>query len=124
MTGETLCLYDSAARPQPLVDIRMPPGAQCGGKPCWKATMAGFRYGDRDRAWDGVARAILKAGGDGRATVLLKANGLTIPFPTDAALPFTPPVRVQLQADNGQCWEAVYSTATRSDPEQFQARSD
>jgi hypothetical protein len=41
-----------------------------------------------------------------------------------STLPFTAPVRVQLQADNGQCWEATYSTATRSNAPQFQAKSD
>jgi 6-phosphogluconolactonase (cycloisomerase 2 family) len=121
--GQTLCVYD--ARPQAPLDMRMPAGEQCGATPCWSATTStpGFRYGDRARRWDGVTKAVLTAGADGRASILLKAKG-PIPLPPGAPLPFVPPVRVQLQSDTGECWEATFSTASQSDAQLFKARSD
>jgi hypothetical protein len=35
-----------------------------------------------------------------------------------------PRVTVQLQNTDGECWEAVYSTATKNDTGQFAAKSD
>ena len=40
------------------------------------------------------------------------------------SLPLTPPVVVQLQATNGECWGAVYSMPTRNDVGGVTARSD
>jgi len=51
----------------------------------------------------------------------VKAAMGTIPMPP---LPLTPPVRVQMQASNGECWEATYSAPLKNDPSLFQARAD
>jgi hypothetical protein len=40
-------------------------------------------------------------------------------------LPLTLPVRAQLQAANGECWEAVYSQfVTKNQPDIFKATPD
>lgn len=50
--------------------------------------------------------------GPGKGPLTMPALGLTVP------------ARVQLQAGDGQCWEAGYSTATKNTPEQFEAKSN
>jgi len=42
----------------------------------------------------------------------------------DPLLPLALPLRVQLQASNGECWEAVYSTSLENDAAGFRAQSD
>jgi hypothetical protein len=39
-------------------------------------------------------------------------------------LPLTPPVRLQIQASTGTCWEAVFSTPITNDALQFKAKGD
>ena len=91
--------------------------------PCWRATGTGFRYADREGTPDAVTAMRATAGAAGQARITLTAKGRTIPFPPGSTLPFSPPVRVQLQ--NGEsCWEATFSTPLQSDAEHFQARSD
>ena len=119
-----LCIYDQAAAPQPRVAAVVPAGAGCtdtGAKVCWNQSATGFKYGDLARSPDGVTHARLKAGAAGRAQVVVKAKGENIPAPP---LPFTLPVVVQMQAANGQCWEATYSTPKRNDAFRFDAKGD
>ena len=65
----------------------------------------------------------LQPGADGRATITLKARGPRLVAPP---LPLTLPLRVQLWADGGACWEARYDTAgvTRNDVGGFTAKSE
>ena len=39
-------------------------------------------------------------------------------------LPLTPPVTVQLQGANGQCWGATYSAPSVNDTGEFKAQTD
>ena len=50
----------------------------------------------------------------GKAKIRAKGHGILLPFLTGPA-PVPLPLRVQLQAANGNCWEAVYSTASQND---------
>jgi hypothetical protein len=99
------------------------PGASvCETKPCWKATSTvGYKYSDRDVLPDGIRTITLRAGVDDHARILAKLKGDPVPMPT---LPLTPPVEVQLQATNGECWSAVYSTPIVNDAVQFKAKAD
>ena len=46
----------------------------------------------------------------------------TLPPPT---LPLTLPVTVEVRnSQTSDCWQAVYGTAIKNDPEQFKAKSD
>ena len=63
----------------------------------------------------------LKAGRDDAAKITLRASGPNMNFP---ALPLGVPVRVQLQAANGECWETLYPTATVNDGARFISRAD
>ena len=58
---------------------------------------------------------------DGKPRLSTKARGPQAGLP---ALGFELPVTAQLQASNGECWEASYATALRNDAGKFEALSD
>jgi hypothetical protein len=120
-TDFVLCLYDASGLPQPRLDALAPAGGTCPSKACWKPSAKKVQYRDPVETPDGLQRITLKPGADGRAAIIVKAADGTIPVPT---LPLTPPVRVQMQASNGECWEATYSTPLENDASGFQARAD
>jgi hypothetical protein len=68
---------------------------------------AGYSYAQRDATPQGIISMKLKAGAAGEARVSVKGKGTALLLP---GLPLAVPVRVQLQASNGLCWEAVFST--------------
>jgi hypothetical protein len=120
-----LCLYGEAdATRTLLLPSTVPPGGLCHGKPCWTVRGAtGFRFADRDRTHGGLARLDLRSGTEGKATFTLQAKGpgLATP-PTPLALP----VRAQLRATTGACWESTFSLpgAVKNDAGNVKARSD
>ena len=50
----------------------------------------------------------LKSGADGKAAITVGDSGDALPLPT---LPLGLPITVQVQAGQGPCWEATYTTA-------------
>src|SRR2546427_4060921 len=121
-TSYRLCVYDApGGTPALELSAAAPAGGLCAGKPCWKESTAGFKYSNAPLTPDGLRRILLKAGGSGAAKISLKGRGVNLPLPT---LPLSPPVTVQLQATNGQCWDAVYGTPLVNDASEFKARSD
>ena len=120
----TLCVYDESGAPTLATGAVIPGGGTCKGKPCWKALgTSGFAYKDSKRLRFGIAAIELKAGPDGKAHLQIKGQGATLPVP---ALPAPLPLRVQLTAENGTCWESVFSTTgtTRNDGARYQGKSD
>ena len=79
-----------------------------------------FRYANDAGTPDGLRRVVLK---EGRARIRVNGMGVNLPLPS---LPFVkdPRVVAQLNAANGLCWEATYSTATVNDQTMFKAKSD
>ena len=62
------------------------------------------------------------AGAADKSVVQVKAKGMPIDMPT---LPLTTPVIVQLVITDGlttSCWQTTFTTATKSDTEQFKAK--
>ncbi len=122
-----LCIYTGAV---PTLTFRalMPAGGICATKPCWKAAgTTGFKYKDKDATPDGATNLVLKSGIDGKAKAVFKAKGVNLtgrpfgmPSPPLASLP----VRVQLQSDTGQCWEAHFSTFIKNEAGAFKAKAD
>jgi hypothetical protein len=103
-TDYRLCVYDHAdTTPALVLEAAVPAGGACDGKPCWRHRRAGFRFKSKDLAGDGVAQIDLAPGREGKAAIAVKGRGANLPSP---ALPLTLPVRVQLRASNGSCWEA------------------
>jgi hypothetical protein len=104
-------VYDSSILAQPVFSSSSLPGRTCGTKPCWAATATGYRYSDRAGIPDGITAVRVLGGTSGTAKIALKGKGAGLP---QLGLPYQTPVTAQLQASNGQCWEASYTTATSS----------
>jgi 6-phosphogluconolactonase (cycloisomerase 2 family) len=122
-----LCIYDGSATGA-FLEALMPTGGGCGrgndlgGVPCWKAVPGkGFKYKRRDTVPHGIVAAKLLAGAEGRTKLIVKGKKEVLPLGSGTP---TLPVTVQLQNANGDCWEAVYSTARRDDGVIFKAKSD
>jgi hypothetical protein len=107
-----LCVYDASASPQPLLETGVPAGGACGAIPCWQ-TLSGQRihYFDQRLGFvEGLRLIRMTPGIDGRTRVAVRARGEALELPP---VPLTPPVTVQIQVSNGECWSAAYSTFIR-----------
>lgn len=100
------CVYDASADPQPLISTAVPAGGACGKGPCWKE-LSGKRldYLDRVRYVGGLELIRMKPGEEGKARALVRGRKENLGLPDT---PLTPPVTVQLQVANGECWTAEY----------------
>ena len=107
-TAYALCAYDGSLSTQPIVSAISPAQGSCGQRLCWQPLTGGFAfYQDRSRTSDGLEQIRLKAGAAGSARVGVRGAGPKLSLP---ATPLTPPVVVQLQGSNGECWSATYSS--------------
>jgi hypothetical protein len=109
-TAFALCVYDASAAPQPVAKVLSTAQGQCRkGVLCWTALSNSptLRYYDGDKTSDGLQQILLRSGGAGQARIGVRAGGPRLTLP---ATPLTPPVVVQLQGSNDQCWTATYST--------------
>jgi len=121
-TNYQLCLYDqSGATPTLRLASNAPAGGTCGARPCWTGTTTGFVYADPALTPDGLATISARGAGAGAAKLLIKGKGTNLPL---SGLPLGPPVRVQLSAGSGVCWEAVYTTPLTNNAGKFKAKSD
>jgi hypothetical protein len=127
LTSYRLCLYDENPEgPFLATEAELPAGDYCRGKACWRRlpNQKGFVYGDLDRTPDGVAKLVLKTGTEGRAKLVLKAQGLNFAVPT-LALEQAPRVTVQLLNSAGSCWSATFGVpALQNDELGFKDFSD
>ena len=118
-----VCVYDGSARPQPLMEMDVPPGGTCGTKPCWKASgTTGFRYKNAAGTTTGLTTMKLKAGSAGQAQVQAAGKGASLPLPT---LGLALPVTVQFLARDGvstECWQTAFTMETKNDATQFSAK--
>jgi sugar lactone lactonase YvrE len=108
-TDYSLCMYDeSGGGSDLLLELTAPGGRQCLNGPCWSAIPSGgFSYKNSESLPDGLRSLKVFAGEDGAAKVSLKAKGDDLALP-----PLSPPLplRVQVQASNAECFEAVFDT--------------
>jgi hypothetical protein len=119
-----LCVYDESSGSTLASGATVSGGGTCKGNSCWKPLgTKGFAYKDPKRLRFGIASIKLKAGADGKAQVAINGQGTKIPVPGQ---PVPLPLRVQLLAENGQCWESVFSSTgtTRNDTGRYQGKSD
>jgi fibronectin-binding autotransporter adhesin len=117
------CIYDASGpggSAALVAQASVVPGA-CGTRPCWRVGSSGLKYNDKYRAPDGVSKVLVKQGLDGKARIVVKAQGELLGLPT---LPLALPVTVQLVGSSGECWESVHSDARRNESSRFKAVSD
>jgi hypothetical protein len=115
-TDLAFCVYDGSARPQPVLSAFVPDGQTCGESACWRATASGFRYKLPTGMPDGVVDVKVVLGGS-LGKLQVKGRGPLPPL----GLPWATPVRVQLQASHGNCWEATFAAPIRTTDVGFQA---
>jgi hypothetical protein len=114
-TTYSVCLYDASLTAQPVMASFIKFGS-------WGTFQNGYTFRAFPPNFDGITLLQLRAGVEGKAKFKLKARAGAIPLPL---LPLTPPVRVQLQASNDECWEATFSSPSRNGVDgRFKASSD
>jgi hypothetical protein len=127
-TDYQLCVFEDADTSPAVLFGAGAPAASCGVEPCWKAlSTRGFQWKNRTGAGDGLTSVVVKTGAAGKAAVVLKGKGdalrdrpLGVPVP-----PFGLPLRVQLRADGGACFEARIDAAgtSRNGDGQFKGKT-
>jgi len=124
-TNYRLCLYgEGAAASTLMLRADVPAGGVCDGGPCWQRTGDALKYRNAAHTPDGISKLVLKAGSTGQAKATVKGKGALLPrLP---ALPLALPLRVQLQAEDATCFEAVFGAAgvVRNDGGGFVGRGD
>jgi hypothetical protein len=128
--GLVLCIFDrSQTPPRLLFQAIVPPDGMCGTKPkpCWVGKSKNFKFASKTPNSDGVRGLTLTPGAPGKAKIEFKAKGAALtrrPFGLPAP-PLPLPLTVQLQSENGNCWEASYalSGVKKNAGEDFEAKS-
>jgi hypothetical protein len=118
----TLCLYDAVAGvPGLVLEASVPAGGGNAGLP-WKLSGATLKYRGRRALLEGIQKIDLRTslGGD---RIKLKGKGVNLSLPS-LPLQQDPAVTVQLVNTEGNCWEAVYTSAITNDAATFKAVSD
>ncbi len=111
-TQYDLCMFDESGPTSVLVFAATARSHECSRPPCWKATSRGLRYASAPNA-SGLTRMTLTAGASA-LNVTGKGSALFAPnesMPSPPSLPFALPLRAQLRASDGVCWEATFSPA-------------
>jgi hypothetical protein len=107
----TLCVFDQSTPTASLIfRAHVPAGGTCGTRPCWVNTGRSIRYKNSAGTPDGTVGIVLVPGQEGRARIQVKGKG-TLLSERPLGLPTPPlevPLTVQLQSENGRCWEAYY----------------
>lgn len=117
-----LCVFDESGGTPTVAFGAATRTGTCGSKPCWKQTNSKtFQYKDLQSGGDGLQTLQLRAGGAGKAKILLTGKGPALTLPS---LPLALPLRAQLHAPNGQCWETRHFEVgvKRNDATTFKAR--
>jgi len=124
-TDYAFCVYDESAGTALVAHGSLPAGAACSGEHCWRTsgTATSAKFKDKDAVTGSIAGATIKSGADFKPSIRVKGTGADLDM---AALPTTGPVRVQLQAENGQCWEMTYEAddVIRADGGSYKATTD
>ena len=106
-----------------IFEVAIPPGGLCGGgTECWISTGRGHTFTDSSGANGGLRKLILRTGGEGTASIVLKAQGLNLTLPD---MPLQIPVTARLSNSLGQCWAENFSIAGlgENDDVQFVGKS-
>src|SRR5262245_16557645 len=108
-TTYSVCIYDgtrTVVHNQNHVEPE--PCSSTGPTPCWSVTKTGFRYRRID-SFDRATKVTLQAADEGKASIKYNSNSASVLANPGAMTPL--PLVVQVQASDGACWEATFSTA-------------
>jgi hypothetical protein len=106
-----LCVFDvSGPTPRALLTATAPSGGTCGTRPCWSPGTNAFRYRDKDRTPDGIARVAVGASERRGSRIRIDGRGDLLPIASSFA--DVDHVLVQLQRD--ACDQADLHTVVRS----------
>jgi hypothetical protein len=118
-----LCIFGPSGNVVKKLDA--PAGGNCNGTTlCWKTLgIKGFSYKDPQRSPTGTDKLLLKAGVQGKAKTQVKGKG---PLMGTLPLPLPTPATVQIQGENGACFEGVFSSFGQqlNTGTQFKGKSD
>jgi cysteine-rich repeat protein len=118
-TAYTLCVYQNTnATPAGVIGLTVPDSSTK-----WTVIGAnkGDKYKDPSGTDDGVTKALLKAGANGKAKALMKAKGGSMP---SATLGLTTPVVAQLvNSENNACYTTQFNSAKKNTTAQFKAKA-
>lgn len=120
-----VCIYDESGNISHVTaELLVPGGGTCKKEqPCWRALKngVGYKFADARGLHDGVKGIVFRSGLAGKSSLRVKATGSNLRLPS---LPASMPLRVQLQASDGGCWEASYTKANVSTEGVFSAAGD
>jgi len=117
------CVFDESGTAPRVAFASETRTGRCGRRPCWRSdTATTYEYKDAAASANGLDAIFLKSGKDGKARITVDAHGADLDLPP---LPAALPLRVQLQAPNGACWEASYvdQTTKRNDAKRLKAKA-
>lgn len=123
-----ICVYDEAAgSPVLATGMTVPGGGTCGGKACWRAIAdAGYVYGDKSGARDGIQKILLKGGTEGKGKIAITGKGASLPLPGPLAgaeyFRVDTNVVVQIwESQTENCWQSHIGAdaVKRNDASQF-----
>jgi hypothetical protein len=120
------CVYDeSGVTPELVLGLLVPARGDCRKdvatleKPCW-TTGKKASYNDRYLTPSGVKTMKLVPSDAQKTAIGVAGRGELLPI---ADLPYGLPVRLQVQNANGDCWEAVFPSASKNDGVTFKAKA-
>jgi hypothetical protein len=134
VTGDTqydACIYDDSDELVAGLTVARS-GDVCGSKQkdCWKAKKdTGWIYKDPDTSSDGVKSIAAAGGSAGKGALKLQAGNkekkgqMSLPRGMSEALQGATSARLQVVANDGECFEAVLGTVKRADGVQFKAKT-
>jgi hypothetical protein len=119
-----MCIYEAAtSAPHRIGSARLMAGENCPAPPCWHRGVTALRY--RSSMGLPFTSVRMRSGTDGRASIKMTARSIPVLLDFSGLTgPAATPILVQLQSENGSCWEATYSSPTRNDGVKLNARSD
>jgi hypothetical protein len=121
------CMFDGGGAE--IFRAGAPAGGTCGNAPCWREreVAAMFEYRDTATTPDGLKMVRLDSApevGEEQVHVQGKGESLSNRPSGLPPLPLPLPLVAQMQAKDGNCWEATYSVPRKNGDGRFVARSD
>lgn len=121
-TTYALCVYDSSGSIRSLAASVV---AAPSPTSWFVLTPKGLRYEDAGGTSDGLTKAQIKTGEDGRTKIKWSAAGGNVPLPGPAGAAYLqsdPSVVVQLVTSDGVCWTSEFSAFLKNDASKYKAK--